>query len=333
MATAAVRPSRTAGRRRRHGTETARLRHGRQPQAPPASARSSGQATGPPSRRLGLLLPLSILAASIWLGRLLGVRTARAGRGPREPTPHRGRHGPCLGHPAPARAAALMPCSLFAAWRCRRRLGAAAARPASPASATTTRARLPAHPGRRRPLRAAGCSTGRASRPCRCRPTGTRPTRETPTTTGSYLRRRRHRSRQARARPPSSRSTGRRSGPSAAPPPIGQPTELCDPDPAALADLRHRRRAALQRHIRRPAAGPVLAGPERAEPEPSSSTPVQQRGKPLSPGLYRALINSLLRRDQSGRPVEPRDRRRPRPDRQSPATRSGRCGSPANCSA
>ena len=88
------------------------------------------------------------------------------------------------------------------------------------------------------------------------------------------------------------------------------------PRPDRAGAIRDRRRPPLQRRLRRPAAGQVLAGPERAQPQPLLLPPVRHRrqGALARPLPSRWSTPSTARSRRSTR-SQPRDRRRPRPDR------------------
>ncbi len=115
-------------------------------------------------------------------------------------------------------------------------------------------------------------------------------------------------------------------------PPTASPYDaVCNPDPAALAAFAQRRGAPLQRWLRRPATGPLLAGPERAQPQPSSSSPSSKAAELVSPTIYRKPAQHRLRGGQVGRALRPGDRGRPRADRGSRLHDRTDAGSPASC--
>ena len=104
---------------------------------------------------------------------------------------------------------------------------------------------------------------------------------------------------------------GRRAALGAALPDPGRPPDaICDPDPAALAAFAT---AAAQRY-----SGKFLNLPRvqywQGLNEPNLSLfffpQYDTAGHALSPGLYRALIDSFYARGEIGRPVEPGARRR-----------------------
>ena len=104
------------------------------------------------------------------------------------------------------------------------------------------------------------------------------------------------------------------------------------PRPRGARRLRHRRRAPLQRPLRRAAAGALLAGAQRAQPEPLLQSAVRSRPARLAGPLPPADQRLLLRGESAS--TAPTWSSPPGSARSaSPATRSRRCASPACCSA
>ena len=87
------------------------------------------------------------------------------------------------------------------------------------------------------------------------------------------------------------------------------PTGSCEESPlrprsVCAGHLRHRCGHPLQRPLRGPAAGALLAGPQRAQPEPLLQPPVRRRQGGVGAALPQAGQRVLLR-GEVGRPVEP----------------------------
>ena len=79
-----------------------------------------------------------------------------------------------------------------------------------------------------------------------------------------------------------------------------------------LRPLCTRGSAPLQRHVRGPAARPLLAGLERAEPQALACRPAARRRHAVRPDWYRGMVNAFARAVHSVHARQRRRRRRPR---------------------